>query len=159
MKLKFDDWGNLLPYDILGISLHDFEENFVFNEHRKQLFEVYLQIIIDLKSIGIEHFTHWINGSFTTLKAFPNDIDVVTIVDFTLYNAFEKELLELKIRYKESIDLYFLVDYPENHKNNIRTQFDKTEWRFLIFNRPKKEKQRFYQHKFLKNGNSRRNTY
>jgi hypothetical protein len=143
MKLKFDDCGNLLPYDILDINLYDFEENFVFNEHRKQLFAIYLQIIIDLKTIGIEHFTHWINGSFTTLKPFPNDIDVVTIVDFTLYNAFEKELLALKKRYKESIDLYFLVDYPENHKNSIRTQFDKTEWRFLFSTDRKKKAKGF----------------
>ena len=132
MKLAFDDLGNLIPYEIIAISLHDFEENFVFNEHRKQLFETYLQIIIDLKAIGIEHFTHWINGSFTTLKTSPNDIDIVTLIDYSLYYTFEKELLALKKRYEYSLDFYFLIDYPKGHKNNIRTQFDKTEWRFLF---------------------------
>ena len=132
MKLQFDDFGNLFPYKIIEISLDDFEENFVFNEYRKQLFESYLQIIIDLKSIGIEHFTHWINGSYTTLKFAPNDIDIVTLIDYRLYNTYEKELLDLKKRYVGTLDFYFLIDYPETHKNISRTQFDKTEWRFLF---------------------------
>ena len=132
MKLQFDDFGNLFPYKIITISLDDFEENFVFNEHRKQLFESYLQIIIDLKAIGIEHFTHWINGSYTTLKFAPNDIDIVTLIDYRLYNTYEKELLDLKKRYVGTLDFYFLIDYPQTHKNINRTQFDKTEWRFLF---------------------------
>ncbi len=141
MKLIFDDYGNLLPYNISTISIKDFQYNFVFNSNRNNLFESYLEVVNELKTIGIEHFKNWINGSYTTLKISPKDIDAVFIIDFELFNKFEKELIELKKRYKSKLDLYYLIEYPTGHEHYVRTQFDKIEWHFMFStNRIKQQK-------------------
>jgi hypothetical protein len=69
-----------------------------------------------LKNLGITTFYQWLNGSFTTLKSNPNDLDVVTFLDFGSYQQHEDALYELKQTFRnQRIDAFFVAVFPENH--------------------------------------------
>lgn len=69
----FNEDGNL-PVGIHETTLAEVEKGFVYNLKRKQLFEGLKRLIKDLKEIGCK--TIFIDGSFTTDKQLPRDIDV-----------------------------------------------------------------------------------
>jgi hypothetical protein len=84
--LKFDEHGHLMPYEIIDLSISEFEHIFVENmpdfECRRKLFDGYLRFIEDIKSDFNSISFQWIAGSFITEKKFPNDLDVVTFLSF-----------------------------------------------------------------------------
>lgn len=133
MELVFDERGNLKPYRAIEIDLKTFESVFATTELRKELYDKYLNYLLDLKKvIGQEtHFYQWLNGSYVTKKEKPQDIDLVTFVDLQVY---EKELIKndfLKSPYSEKIyglDCYFVKIYPENHKRNFEFLADRAYW-------------------------------
>jgi len=63
-----------LPPGIYEISLDELEERFAYTIWRKELFENLVRLINDLKSIGCSAI--YVDGSFTTIKRLPGDIDV-----------------------------------------------------------------------------------
>ena len=77
--INFDVNGNIIPYEIIEVSLNIFQKKFTFNEHRGEIFEEYLAFCDTLKSIGVKNFYQLIDGSFITQKIFPKDIDVVIL--------------------------------------------------------------------------------
>jgi hypothetical protein len=79
--INFDVNGNIIPYEIIECSSGNLQENFTFNGHREAIFAEYLTFCDVIKSIGVEEFYQFIDGSFITQKEFPKDIDVVTFVD------------------------------------------------------------------------------
>ncbi len=136
--MTFDQYGNLTPYAIIETNLSTIEEVFVkeFPESatRSAIFAEYLAYLNQLKSIiGETGFYQWIDGSFTTLKLAPNDIDLVTFVDFRVYQSHEKQFEELrKIRFQREnkIDGYFVKTYPEEHQQRHLFEFDRLQWYF-----------------------------
>ena len=129
--IQFDELGFIKPYNVQDLNLSDFERYFSINQHRKLLFDEYLMFLERLKSLGIESFNQWIDGSFVTQKNFPKDIDVVTFVDTTIYREIENELL-LLTRLFENVDCYFVEVYPSDSKKFFITQTDESYW-FHLF--------------------------
>lgn len=135
--MDFDNYGHLVPYDIIDTDLAAFERIFVtdftHSSTRSGIFEAYLNYLSDLKQIIGGGFYQWIDGSFTTLKRNPNDIDLVTFVDFGTYQRYEKQLEEVrKIRFRRGnkIDGYFVKCYPETHHQRQLFEFDRLQWQF-----------------------------
>jgi hypothetical protein len=125
--LQFDATGFLIPTQPILSNLIDFKSNFVFNERRERLFIKYLEFSEGLKNMGISGYFQWIDGSFTTLKPFPNDMDIVSFVDFNIHKTKLSQLYELGNRFKsQGIDAYFEPFYPKNHflEDTNNWQFD-----------------------------------
>lgn len=89
--LTLDPLGYLTPYDAITADLQTLErffvEGFLTSATRRQLFDAYRQyteLLRDTLPTGAA-LTQWIDGSFVTGKRNPNDIDLITFVDFALY--------------------------------------------------------------------------
>lgn len=143
--LQFDKSGYLTPYDAIGTDLQTLErvfvEEFSTSVTRRRLFDAYRQYtsqIQDTLPAGVV-FVQWIDGSFVTQKRDPNDIDVVTFVDFRLYEQYEPffdSLRELPYLRKTDVDGYYVRVYPVDHPNYRLYNLDRADWNFR-FNTPK----------------------
>lgn len=121
--ITFDKDGNPQPAGIINYTFEEFETTFVANiensKRRPLIFENYQRYLSDFKEIITPKFKNWVNGSFTTLKSEPNDIDIVNIVDYS-NNLNQKEYLlnafltggGSKDNYL--VDAYFVPVYPSD---------------------------------------------
>lgn len=100
MALFFDENGYLNPYEPIEMGWETFEETFVFNTHRSEIFNPYQDFLKILRGMPVGGFYQWVNGSFTSRKTFPKDIDFVTFVDANFYRRFENKLLDLAQQFK-----------------------------------------------------------
>lgn len=65
---------------------------------RKRLFENLQNYIQQLQKEVFPWFEMWVDGSFMTLKENPKDIDVVTLLDYKVYEArFYKLMCDIKL--------------------------------------------------------------
>ena len=115
--LNFDEKGHLTPYANIETDLETLRSTFVFNTHREKLFENYLIFLDELHGLDLGAFFQWIDGSFTTRKTLPNDIDVVTFVNQDVVK-FRKSRLDALIernRYR-SIDCKYFASLPNDHR-------------------------------------------
>jgi hypothetical protein len=129
--IQFDEFGYLIPYDVQEITLEDFEETFATNENRKTLFLEYEVFVKHLKSLGINNFYQWIDGSYVTKKISPNDIDVVSFIETKEFKKNEKELLLLSKMF-QNMDCYFVEVFSREDKKYFITQTDISYW-FHLF--------------------------
>ena len=133
--LQFDNTGFLIPAEPIESNLIDFESNFVFNERRTRLFNVYLDFLEELQRMKIGNYFQWIDGSFTTQKPFPNDIDIVSFVDFDFHKMRLSRLYALKNQYKlRGIDAYYEPFYPKNHILESTNSWQRDYWKD-VYNR------------------------
>ena len=136
MELEFDSRGNLKPYNKIAIDIDDFERFFVqkINQSstRNAIFKAYKNFINDFSLTITPHFTHWINGSFVTQKLNPNDIDFVIFIDYDLFLAKKDEIntfFAINEQNKNTfLDIYFLIQFPENHKDAFKSASDYAYW-------------------------------
>lgn len=102
-----------------------FLEPFNNKEQRKQLIDRFRAYIHDFQFLGLEAEV-WIDGSFTTHKPEPQDLDVLFLLNANDVNAlgekkatvFEELLVKrehIKARY--SLDVYFIDINDEEEKN------------------------------------------
>jgi hypothetical protein len=141
----FDIRGSLIPPEKIEIDISAFEDIFVnsfdINSSRYQIFENYKCFVSDFQKEVTPNFVHWINGSFTSNKDNPNDIDFVTLINYETF--FEKEnLINAKFRLKGAktfyeVDAYTLIIYSENHKKHFFTKSDSSYW-YNWFSKTKK---------------------
>ena len=120
--LNFDENGYLTPHAAVESNLVEMRETLIFTAHRRRLFDQYLAFVADLQRLDIGNFTQWIDGSFVSRKPYPNDIDLVTFVDFDVYRRKGSRILDLGRLYSD-IDCYFEVVYSARHP-----LFDKNGW-------------------------------
>jgi hypothetical protein len=73
--INFDSKGDIMPKEIITVTLSEFEETFCHNNRRRLIFEKYNSFIEKLKSLGFIHFYQYIDGSFVTTKHYPNRIN------------------------------------------------------------------------------------
>ena len=71
------------------------------------------------RELVTEDFLQWIDGSFVSQKQNPRDIDIVTWIDYEVYQS-KKELISKHfignaISFNFKVDNYILQNYPENH--------------------------------------------
>lgn len=80
----FDENGNLPPGDLIKPTIHEFEERFVTRADaestRKYIFDRYNKYCDVLRSLDIASI-QWVDGSYTTQKPNPRDIDIVIHFD------------------------------------------------------------------------------
>jgi hypothetical protein len=83
--INFDSRGYITPNEIIDVTLNEFESIYCYNEHRKLIFENYIDFSVELHKLGLSNFYQWIDGSFITTKRYPKDIDFVTFVDYEFF--------------------------------------------------------------------------
>lgn len=133
--LKFNSSGFLIPHTKIVSSKEELEQYFV-NEiksnTRKEIFDNYYNYSLKLKEICQEKsLVQWINGSFTTKKENPNDIDLVTFLDYRIINSNRNILKDFV--YPRSLELfevdaYLIESYPNEDKKSILYSSDKFYW-------------------------------
>jgi len=129
--MQFDENGFLTPFKIIETDFEEFKETFVTNTRREYLFEEYFRFLQTLQGLGLGSFFQWINGSFVTQKNAPKDMDVVTFIDYRNLSSKTEKALP-KIFRTETLDCYFVVSYPEEHKSYNLYKMDRAEWYFLF---------------------------
>ena len=121
-QLEFNENG-YLKNDFYEIDLLTFEDYFVkafpFSTTRQHLFENYLAYIEDFKRDVFPYFEQWIDGSFITQKENPKDIDIVTFLDYKVYELRGEPFMDRFWSFsleKQGIDAYIFKTYPTSHK-------------------------------------------
>lgn len=141
--MGFNKYGNLEP-GFHDLDMDEIEDKFVHSfknsSTRKNILNGYIEFIDTLKQCGIERAECWINGSFSTSKEDPNDIDMVLIIDkdildnvpedkkSTVYELFTPQLA--KIKYK--CDAYVLTKVDEEHSDYNDYFSNRSYWRGLF---------------------------
>lgn len=135
--IKFDKNGNPQPEGIQEFKYSDFKiffvENFDTSISRKQIFEKYEEYVSDFRTQITLEFKTWVNGSYTTSKIDPNDIDVVNIVKHSdeLNNRHDELKAFLTVggsKEKYLVDGYFIPVYPTDDPRYVYTQQNLTYW-------------------------------
>ena len=134
--LQFDSKGYPVPDQVLPCTLSEFRAVFVEgmpDENRPLIFENFLQFCVGLmRDLNLTEIKIWANGSFTTRKRNPKDLDVVVFVDAEVS---ERHQQLLKTRYRNDVlqkekrlDVYFVEVYPENHPKHFPMRSDMAYW-------------------------------
>lgn len=134
--LYFNSKGLLIPEGNILSSLRELESQFVHtfptSKTRKNNYEKYLKYINDLKMLlGEKELKQWINGSFVTQVVNPNDIDLVTFIEFEERDLYAKDLKKFEASGANEIygvDAYLLTVFPQDHPKHFLFQSDKTYW-------------------------------
>lgn len=111
-------------------------DRFPDSARRSMLYCNYKQLMQDLRSISNQFqcfLEVWVDGSFTTEKPEPDDIDILLVIDYQLLAAvpimfqpqLEKILNRSYIKINYHIDLLLLY---KNHPNNSYEE-DRMHWR------------------------------
>jgi hypothetical protein len=133
--LEFNTAGLLTPSSIITSTLSEFERYFAIDSPeniRRNLFDNYLNYKNELKEVcGINELKQWIDGSFVMKKARSDDIDLVSFIDFEMFESKETELK--KSVYPAStvnygLDCYLIVTYSEGHKSHFFYKSDCAYW-------------------------------
>lgn len=135
-NLTFDQYGYLTPAEPIPTDLATFErvfiQEFTRSTKRQTLFDRYLEHNAHLSRF-LPGYTQWIGGSFVSRKLNPNDIDVLTFVDWQLYEQHKGKIDELRqwrLEYPKELDGYFVAVYPENHRQRFLYESDRMQWLF-----------------------------
>lgn len=120
-KINYDEHGNIHPYEIIQLSLSECVEYFIkdFSDEpiREKNWENLLKYNSDLKELITSVLIQWIDGSYTTTKQKPNDIDVVSFIDAVdikeHLKAFDMNLSQGYPKFKYNIDGYIVIKFPE----------------------------------------------
>jgi hypothetical protein len=141
--MTFDEKGHVYPYAVIEMTMGEFKQVFVEGmedkTHRKQLFTNYLRFTEAFQAaLGIPFF-QWVNGSFTTKKLLPGDIDVVSFIE---YDQFARKLAVLD-RFHSigkgsyDTDLHFAATCKWNHRFYQRAVSDEAYWKDVFgFSKP-----------------------
>lgn len=134
--LEFDEKGNLTPYNNIEISYEKFVKNFIvsfpLDSSRYRILTIFEHFLEEFRSKIYPNFKIWINGSFVTQKIHPNDIDFLIFIKYDWFEINETSLSNFKTTVKQdykNLDVYFLIEYPENHKHRIFTDTDVFYWK------------------------------
>jgi hypothetical protein len=143
-KLVYDEKGNPTPYGFIDMNMDEMKINFVvdFNKSttRQNIFNGYMQYCTDLYGVIKEEFYQWINGSFTTTKINPRDIDLVNLISLNRIQVLGQALCcfdtncsngQVKIDY--NVDGYIIpipdAQYPEYYEYfNRNISYWQNQW-------------------------------
>jgi len=142
MKIPdFDENGNL-PQGFYKCELSDLEEKFSKNLslRRKNIMNAYkmhLKEIIETE-LAVDH---WIDGSFITIKKYPNDIDLFTEFDGVKTDKLLKKdeidevVCNAQERFNCLCDSHRTYKYPKHMKTEYESyKLAKTKFLGLLFN-------------------------
>lgn len=121
------------------MSVEEFEAAFVtsfpHSTTRTDILVGFLKHREELSAL-LQTFEEFVNGSFTTNKNDPNDVDLVVMADAAVVDALsesEQKLLEMLVSGKETqkgyhCDAYFCPTYPEDHPLHSRSRPQRKYW-------------------------------
>lgn len=156
--LKFDTRGNLKPYERIKLTIDEFENFFITDfggsKTRKLIYENYIDYVFEIQSKIDMQITQWIDGSFVTRKLNPNDIDIVTFIDYNIYESKEDIIRTDFNKYFKRyafpfVDAYTVKNYPKNHKREWVTKNDKIYWLNLFSKTKVNRANKAYQKGFI----------
>lgn len=133
--LQFNQKGFLTPHTIIQSSVVELEEEFVKNIPSQLRKEIFAKYIIYCKALNEachnKPFIQWINGSFTTKKAEPGDIDIVSFIDHSVLGNSLKLFEQFAYPNSEinyQVDAYIVPVFPERHKLHFLFISDRLDW-------------------------------
>ena len=136
---SFDIHGNIEPYQIIRCTNFEYLERFFVDKFsnsntRSVIFNGFLRYIYDLREVIGNEWTIWIDGSFTTKKLNPEDIDILNIFDWnetinSQMNFLSENFWSDNSKKKYSVDGYFLPVYSEHDERNIDTIEGRKYWK------------------------------
>ncbi|WP_293887149.1 MULTISPECIES: DUF6932 family protein [unclassified Sphingobacterium] len=121
MNVIFDEETGLIVPGEHKLTIEKFEEIFVYNDQRSQIFEGFQRLLEVFKKIACSHL--YADGSFVTQKPHPSDIDVCWHMDennkdkqlFALLNICPQLLFLNEKANREFIQQQFCADvFPAN---------------------------------------------
>jgi predicted nucleotidyltransferase len=130
-----------LPQKRFKIDLKEFEDKFVYvddTSKREMLYEKYKSFCKRFEHIIIKV---WVNGSYTTGKKLPGDIDMAVHFDalkfenLSLMSLAEKQAFTNREGIKKRYMLHSLLVpvYPNNHPAHAITKMQSEKWEKLFF--------------------------
>jgi hypothetical protein len=147
--MTFDERGNLV--ESMELNIETFREIFVDKwqdktSTRRAIFQDFEAYISDFKNLITPNFVMWVDGSFVTAKNDnPNDIDFVSFIDYTVYEA-RQALIDSRFNkygsknhYGILLDAYICTIYPAKHEKGFHSKSDEMEW-FHQFSHTKPDK-------------------
>jgi hypothetical protein len=149
--LNFTENGYLVPFEAIETDVQTAKDVFTFNAHRAVIWANFEAFVVQLQELLQDSFTVWLNGSFSTTKELPNDLDCVIFVDYGVYGTYEKQLYQFKsldFRKSQKLDVYFVRVYPDMHEKKLFERFDRAEWLYLFSKTRKKELKGFLELNF-----------
>jgi hypothetical protein len=117
--ITVDALGNPQPPLLRPMTLADFEMAYVRGQAdqaiRQSLYQDYQRYLADFRFALGTNYRQWVNGSFTTSKPDPNDIDVVNFIPYAA--DFDVQTLNPFCRHSGSVEAYrvdgrFIQIYP-----------------------------------------------
>lgn len=135
--INFDRNGNPQPLGVTELHVADFKlvfvDNFDKSETRSKIFESYSTYIGDFQKEIVHNFINWVNGSYTTTKENPNDIDIVNLIEHDDNLNSKSHLLEKFLTKGGSkdtylVDGYFVPVYPDNDPRFQITEHWRNYW-------------------------------
>ncbi|GAB2589479.1 DUF6932 family protein [Spirosoma areae] len=135
--MTFDERGLLTPANMVSLTAVGFEELFVNafpdSATRRPIFASYRQFTEQFSDQVCSTFTHWIDGSFVTNKLNPNDIDIVVLVDDSLYDTRQSVIddsfrLAGAKRLFPGLDVYTVRCYRAESRKYYITEYDLAYW-------------------------------
>ena len=146
--MTFDQRGNLLPYELIQTTLAEIETVFVNalprSTTRRLIYDAFVNYLTNLQREIKVPIEVWANGSFTTLKPNPDDIDFVIFVD----SQVAREHIDIigLFRVKRSLagsltDGYFVESVSPDHPDFRIYEFNRADrYRDFGFDRLNKPK-------------------
>ncbi|UFH54044.1 DUF6932 family protein [Spirosoma sp. KNUC1025] len=132
--LELNSRGLIIPDYNVPSTVDELASVFVWNiptRQRKELFSKYIDYMLEMYDIlGDTPFIQWIDGSFTTTNASPNDIDIVTFVNFDVATRLENELAQFKypLSLSYGMDAYIVRVFPPEHRSFALYVGDRAYW-------------------------------
>lgn len=124
--------GLLTGNGMLSVSWSVLEQHFVpvENARRQQLYAELKRYNEELLHVAGTPFRQWINGSFASAKAQPNDIDIVSFLPWHVVAHNLEVLSKFKQPTSEflGLDCYLVVAYPPKHERYMLFQADEGYW-------------------------------
>jgi len=109
--------------------------------------------LAELKAVVRVGFEQWVNGSFTTKKPFPGDIDLVNFIEFQVVEqnaSLLRNLSREKALEMFGVDANFVKVYPPEHRLHAFTESDRLYWLHQFGYTPKNRSGKRFQKGFLK---------
>lgn len=135
IKLELNDEGYLHPHRF-EITLNDFTDFFVLRDDKNTREKLFKKFVSFCKRFNKIILKLWVNGSYTTDKLKPRDIDVAVHYDAIKFNDLAKTKVTEKLAFQDrehikktySIHLLPVPVYPKNHPYFILTEKQSEKW-------------------------------
>ena len=136
-KITFDEYGNSKPYGLVPLNIDECETIFVSDfpssTTRVSNWSGYIKFTTQLKIVATHPVTQWLDGSFTTNKLNPGDIDIVNIINPLDFKPTLKEFdMNRSDGYPKkvyNIDGYVIIDLPSTHPYYAKIVAQKEYWK------------------------------